>query len=83
MMAIHAKVQMWGNTRAVRIPKALAQEIGLESGTEVALSKSRDGLLLKPVRSRKYYRLADLLSRCKTKNPHREAITGRAGKEIF
>jgi antitoxin component of MazEF toxin-antitoxin module len=82
-MQVRAKVQMWGNTRAVRIPKALAQELGLESGTEVSLSKSDDGLLLKPVRTRKHYRLSDLLAQCKSRNPHREAITGRTGKEIL
>ncbi len=82
-MTIRAKVQMWGNTRAVRIPKALAAEMGLESGTEVSLSTCEDGLLLKPVRARKRFKLADLLAQCKIRNPHKEMITGRAGKELF
>lgn len=32
-----AKVQKWGNSRAIRIPKALAAETGLEFGREVEL----------------------------------------------
>jgi antitoxin MazE len=78
-----ATVQMWGNTRAVRIPKAIAQQMGLEAGTEVALEPSKAGLVLKPVRRKKSYRLSELLAACKGKNPHREAIRGRVGKEIF
>jgi antitoxin MazE len=78
-----ATVQMWGNTRAVRIPKAIAQQMGLEAGTAVALELSKAGLVLKPLRRRKTYRLAELLAGCKGKNPHREAIRGRVGKELF
>src|ERR1700761_2331487 len=75
-----ATVQMWGNTRAVRIPKALAREMGLEAGTEVQLTPSKRGLVLSPVRRRKVYKLSDLLAECNGKNPHREAIRGRSGK---
>ena len=82
-MAVRSTIQMWGNTRAVRIPKVLAQEVGLESGTEVTLSKSKDGILLQPVRRKKRYMLSALLAQCKGKNPHREMIRNRAGREIF
>ena len=78
-----ATVQMWGNTRAVRIPKGLAQQLGLETGAEVTLTPAKGGLLVRPVRKRKSYKLSQLLARCKTPNPHREAIRGRAGREIF
>lgn len=82
-MAATGTVQMWGNTRAVRIPKALAQETGLESGTEVILTPAKGGLLVRPVRKRKSYKLAQLLAQCKGSNPHREMISGRNGKEAF
>jgi antitoxin MazE len=78
-----ATVQMWGNTRAVRIPKAIANELGLEAGTEVALEKSAEGLVIKPLKRRKSYKLSELLAQCKGKNPHREMIRGRAGKELL
>jgi antitoxin MazE len=74
---------MWGNTRAVRIPKGIAREVGLEAGTEVTLTPSKAGLLLRPVQRRKSYKLSELLAACKGRNPHREAITGRSGKELF
>ncbi|HUO09047.1 MAG TPA: AbrB/MazE/SpoVT family DNA-binding domain-containing protein [Phycisphaerae bacterium] len=82
-MAVRSTVQMWGNTRAVRIPKMLAQEVGFQSGTEVTWTKSARGLLLQPVRAKKRYKLSQLLAQCKGKNPHREMIRDRAGREIL
>ena len=78
-----ATVQMWGNTRAVRIPKGIARDMGLEAGTEVTLVPSKSGLVLRPVHRRKVFKLAELLAACNGRNPHREAIRGRSGKEIF
>lgn len=82
-MATTATVQMWGNTRALRIPKAIAQESGLEPGTKVTLTPSARGLVVRAVRPRRSYRLSDLLAQCKGRNPHREAISGRIGREVF
>ena len=82
-MATIATVQMWGNTRAVRIPKTIARELGLESGTQVTLAPSKKGLLIQPIRPRKSYKLSELLAQCKGPNPHREAISRPAGKEVF
>ena len=36
------KVQKWGNSLALRIPNALAEEAGLEAGSEVELRMSED-----------------------------------------
>ncbi len=78
-----AMIQMWGNTRAVRIPKGLAEELALQPGTTVELSKVGRKLVVKPVKSHKRYKLSDLLNQCKGRNPSTELITGRAGKELF
>jgi len=78
-----ATVQMWGNTRAVRIPKGLAEELSLKPGTAVELSKVGEQLVVKPVKTRKRYKLSELLAQCKGKNPSRELITGRVGRELF
>jgi len=78
-----ATIQMWGNTRAVRIPKGLAEELALQPGTEVELAKVGNELMLRPIKRRKRYKLSDLLAGCKGKNPNRELITGRTGKELL
>jgi antitoxin component of MazEF toxin-antitoxin module len=82
-MSAIATVQMWGNTRALRIPKAIARESGLEAGTKVTLTPSNHGLLVRAIRPRRTYKLCELLARCKGRNPHRESIKGRAAREIF
>ena len=78
-----ATIQMWGNTRAVRIPKGLAEELSLKPGTTVELSKSGEQLVVRPVKSRKRYKLSELLAQCKGKNPYRELVSGRVGKELI
>ena len=80
---MQTKVQKWGNSLGVRIPRSLVEEVGLAAGTEVSLS-ARDGeLVLKPsVPSR--LRLADLLADVTSDNIHASIDTGDAvGLEAF
>lgn len=55
------KVQKWGNSLAIRIPKALAEEAGLERGKQVNLHYE-DGELRIRRRRRKRYDLDELLA---------------------
>ncbi|MEW6712395.1 MAG: AbrB/MazE/SpoVT family DNA-binding domain-containing protein [Candidatus Riflebacteria bacterium] len=43
------KVQMWGNSLAVRIPKAFANEIHLTNNSEVEISLKNGVLQVEPV----------------------------------
>jgi len=43
-------IQRWGNSLAVRIPKAFAEETHLTDGTEVVLSLSDGSLVMRPAR---------------------------------
>jgi antitoxin MazE len=72
---MQTKVQKWGNSLGVRIPRGLAKEVGLGAGTEVSLS-ARDGeLVLKPSVPRRL-RLADLLADVTSENIHASIDTG-------
>ena len=42
---MQTKVQKWGNSLGVRIPRGLAEEVGLGAGTEVSLT-AKDGELV-------------------------------------
>jgi antitoxin MazE len=42
------KVQKWGNSLGVRIPRGLAEEVGLWAGTEVSLSAKDGELVMRP-----------------------------------
>jgi antitoxin component of MazEF toxin-antitoxin module len=60
------KVAKWGNSLAVRLPKPLADELGLSPGKTVDLEKRGTKLSIETA-SRKipYYRLEDLLAQIK------------------
>lgn len=58
---MRAKVQRWANSLALRIPKALAEEAGLEQGKPVDV-RYVDGELRIRKRRRKRYDLDELLA---------------------
>lgn len=76
------KVQKWGNSLGVRIPRAVAVEAQIRAGSAVDISVAKDGIRVKPVRLR--YSLAALLRKVDSRNRHREVATGAAvGQEIW
>jgi len=80
---MHTKVQKWGNSLAVRIPKALAEEAGLEQGKPVDV-RCVDGELRIRKRRRKRYDLDELLASVPDDYDEGEWDTGPAvGKEIW
>lgn len=76
------RVQKWGNSLGVRIPKACAEEAGLQSGAEVEISVEEGVLVVRPTRAS--YRLADLVERITPRNRHDEIDTGDSvGREVW
>lgn len=59
-LPMDARIQKWGNSLALRIPKAAADEAGLSQGAEVDLQAVRGRLTIRP-RKTKTYTLARLL----------------------
>jgi antitoxin MazE len=77
------RVQKWGNSLAVRIPKSFAEEAGLERETAVDLSMADGKLIIIPVAKPKPS-LTQLLSRITDDNLHKEVDTGSTvGNEIW
>jgi antitoxin MazE len=72
---MRARVQRWGNSLALRIPKAFATETALESGSEMELTLDEGRLVVTPV-TQPSYDLADLLARITPENLHTEVDTG-------
>lgn len=68
-------IQKWGNSLAVRIPKTLAVEIGLENESPVEVSLSDGKLVVSPI-SPAHPSLETLLSRVTEENMHKEIGTG-------
>ncbi len=79
-MAVRARVQKWGNSLAVRLPKALAEAARLENDGEVELTLVDGKLVLAAVPSA--ITLESLLARITEENLHAEVGTGEpAGNE--
>ena len=77
------KVQKWGNSLALRIPKALAIEANVASGSTVEMSLSNGELKIKPVEDQEYT-LDELLSGITAENIHDEVSTSiPQGKESW
>ena len=77
------KIQKWGNSLALRIPKALAIEANIASGSTVEMSLSNGELKIKPVGDQEYS-LDELLSGITAENIHNEVSTGvPQGKESW
>ena len=77
------KVQKWGNSLGLRIPKSFAQEAAVEEGSAVDLSVSDGQLVIRPVRHRKY-ELRELLAEVSEDNLHAEVSTGEPqGREAW
>jgi antitoxin MazE len=74
---VFTRIQKWGNSLAVRIPKSFAAEVGLEQDSEVELSLLDGKLVLVPVASQRMP-LAVLLSQITDENLHTEISTGDA-----
>ncbi len=80
---METRIQKWGNSLGLRIPRSFAQEAGVGAGSAVDLSVQDGDLVIKPAR-RRTYQLKDLLRQVTTKNLHDEAETGRpVGREIW
>ncbi len=80
---MQARVQRWGNSLAVRIPKPFALEIGLEQNTLVTVSISEGKLLLEPIIEPKYT-LEQMLAEVTEDNLHHEVETDEAvGNEVW
>jgi antitoxin MazE len=76
-------IQKWGNSLAVRIPKAFVKEAHVACGTPVELSVD-DGKIVIDPRTEPEYRLQDLLKGVTKRNLHAEVDTGEAvGREVW
>jgi antitoxin MazE len=72
---MRARVQRWGNSLALRIPKAFAIETDLESGSEVELTLDDGRLIVTPL-APAAYDLEELLAQVTPENLHGEVDTG-------
>jgi antitoxin MazE len=80
---MQTKIQKWGKSLALRIPKSFALDARLKQNSVVEISLVDGKLVIKPVVPATY-RLDKLMARVKPENIHREVEVGKpVGKEIW
>jgi len=79
---VKTRVQKWGNSLAVRIPKPFAEGAGLFASSEVEVSLEKGEVRLTPIRPR--WKLDQLLAGVRKRNLHSEVESGPAvGREAW
>ncbi len=80
---MRTRVQKWGNSLALRIPKSFAAEVGLHANAAVEVSLVEGALVVQPVAAQPLT-LAELLRGVTDDNVPGEWLTGPAtGKEAW
>lgn len=82
---MQTRVRKWGNSIALRIPKAFAKHMNLQEDELVEITLVEGGLLIKPkTRRRSKYTLEELLEGITHENIHGEIDMGPPqGKEVW
>lgn len=80
---MRSKIQLWGNSLALRIPKYIANQMQINNGSNVDVSMEEEKIIIKPIKDKKesleYY-----LSKINDDNIHAEENYGEpAGGEIW
>jgi antitoxin MazE len=79
---MRAKAQKWGNSLAVRIPKAIADQVGVVEEDELEIEAEAGVIRLR--RARRDPSLEELLQGVSAENLHDETDFGRAeGRESW
>ena len=77
------QVAKWGNSLAVRIPRAIIKDAGLAEGDRLSLDLAPDGSIVLRS-SRRKYSLDELVAGISKRNRHRETVWGAVkGKESW
>ena len=80
---MRSRIQKWGNSLALRIPKSFATEGGLQRETPVEVSLVDRKLVITPV-AKPRFTLKQLLAKVTKENLHHEVNTGPAvGNETW
>ncbi len=77
------KIQKWGNSLALRIPKSFAETTQIKEGSEIKLSLEKNKIIITKKEKSKFT-LKELLLRINEDNIHNEISFGSPeGKELL
>ncbi len=80
---MRTRIQKWGNSLGLRLPRTLARQVRFEAGVEVEIRVERGRLVIKLTRPARYS-LKELVAGITPENRHAEADWGApVGRELF
>jgi len=75
------KIQKWGNSLGVRIPKAVIEKVNLSEHSEVEVKSKNGTIIIFP--AKKQYNLDSLLDQITRNNLHHENDFSAEGNEVW
>ena len=72
------KFATWGNSFALRVPRAFIEELGVAEGACADMSVQNGRLVITPSNKTPHYDLSELISGMTEENMHAEVRTGSA-----
>lgn len=79
---MRSRISKWGNSLAIRLPRALAEEAGLSDGSDVEIALQDGRIVIAPVGPE--YRLHELVEGITSENRPTETDWGRpVGDEVW
>ncbi len=83
-MQTQSKVNMWGNSLAIRITSAMANVAHLKKGSYVAIEATKDGISIKPLtkKPRLLFSEAELLADLPSENVVKELMPSHLKSEL-
>ncbi len=77
------KIDKWGNSLGLRLPKTITERLSLNEGSTLVITIEKESLVLRP--QKKYYRsLDELLDQISPKNIHSPLDWGKPqGNEVW
>jgi len=80
---MRVKIQKWGNSMALRIPKSFAEQISIKFGSSVDLSIQGGKIVIEPLKTEEYD-LKVMVEAINESNLHNEYLSDKPkGKEIW
>jgi len=79
-----ARIQKWGNSQGLRLPKHLLETINLETGDDVEIIAENDQIIIKPLTNVKnHFKIADLVADIPLDYHPTEEISSTSGNEVW
>ena len=78
---MNAKLQRWGNSMGIRIPKSIIEKINLKENDELVIDEQDGKIVIFP--AKKKLSLEELVEKVTPENLHSEDDTGPEGNEVW